>query len=155
MTLCSLCGGHNWGASVSLCAVCVRTCVSGGRTVLIELVSDDSGESHKKKEGMPKGSTGISFTLMSFSLPLPLFPPTFFWISALFFHSLFFFPRWVTEILQLHQKTPPPSQHTRANLYRSSRTNHLQLGPLKDWCSIVWTAQSVFNIKKGSQPKKY
>lgn len=36
--------------------------------MLIELVSDDSEESHKKKEGMPKGSTGISFTLTSLSL---------------------------------------------------------------------------------------
>lgn len=41
--------------------------MNGGWAVLIELVSDDSEESHKKKEGMPKGSTGISFTLTSLS----------------------------------------------------------------------------------------
>lgn len=47
--------------------------------MLIELVSDDSGESHKKKEGMPKGSTGISFPLMSLSLsPSPFFLQPFF-----------------------------------------------------------------------------
>lgn len=59
--------------------------------MLIELVSDDSGESHKKKEGMPKGSTGISFTLMCLSFSLHLFPPTFFSLdrSSFFFFVLF------------------------------------------------------------------
>lgn len=53
--------------------------------MLIELVSDDSEESHKKKEGMPKGSTGISFTLTSLSVSLPPPPLTFFWSGALSF----------------------------------------------------------------------
>lgn len=70
--------------------------------MLIELVSDDSGESHKKKEGMPKGSTGISFPLMSLSLSLSLtlFPPTiFFWISTLLFlFTVFYMSPRNTEV---------------------------------------------------------
>jgi len=45
---------------------------------------DNSEESHKKREGMSKGSTEISFTLTALSL---VFLLTFFWISALFFNS--------------------------------------------------------------------
>lgn len=97
-------------------SVCVYLCVNRGWTVLIELVSDDSGESHKKKEGMPKGSTGISFPLMSLSLSLSLalFPPTiFFWISTLLFlFTVFYMSPRNTEV----SLKDLPSQLARAIL---------------------------------------
>lgn len=96
--------------------MCACVCVYGGWTVLIELVSDDSEESHKKKEGMPKGSTGISFTLTSLSLSLPLSPLTFFWISALFFHSPL---DSIEAVLQKYCTSPkdfPLPKHTHTNL---------------------------------------
>ena len=77
---------------------------------------------------MPKGSTGISFTLTSLSLSLSLSPslfspPTFFWTSALFFHSALVSIEGASQKYCNSTKDSQPAR-THTNLYRSSLTNH-------------------------------
>lgn len=132
-------------------SVCVYLCVNRGWTVLIELVSDDSGESHKKKEGMPKGSTGISFPLMSLSLSLPRpFSSNHFFLDQ---HSLVFVHCFLYESQKYWSftKRPPFPTCTRNSLDRLSHTSHLLLSSIiKEGCMIVWTARSFFYHQKCS-----
>lgn len=111
--------------------------------MLIELVSDDSEESHKKKEGMPKGSTGIGFTLTSLSLCLsPSFSSNLFSGSPL---SFFIHRQIVLKVRPRNtgplRKTSPPQRtpihtHTNVSIDRPAQTI-CRLALLKDGCSIV------------------